>query len=358
MNKEIQSFPLYANEVVLTEGASATLASKAGFQYNRISDLRYGTTAVLRLPEGFDIGLRPIENWEGTASVKGIAKIDPPKLGTFGQWHWSMATEQDLCNRFNKLFADMRAQLKKSPEQLPDFPCSRSAGSLGAEWKSLNGGLSTFLPRTRYFFTAGIAYLGVEITEAVYHSFEIPKGATASDREAIRSLIKRYIMIAAGKHMPQEYIDGQNGNSVMLRLDTAKADVNRQVAVAEEDFSLGVFPIEIKKSTTVSLVDPFKGKSNAKFVVLGDSFATTHFFTGSGAVNGLRAAALFGALLRSKESTYDWLSFAQKVEENTQSMHARVMEGLGNAPLDGPFNSRLDRSRESSAAGNPFDIIE
>ncbi len=112
---------LVAISVLLPEGAGTKIAQELGLKTKTISEKLHGSTVALRLPHGFDITLRPIENFEGTASVKGVAKIDPEKLTLPGQpivgahsgkkYNWTMIGEQELCKELTKSSLKQRLKL-------------------------------------------------------------------------------------------------------------------------------------------------------------------------------------------------------------------------------------------------------
>ncbi|MGY3804466.1 hypothetical protein ACWNT8_10415 [Pigmentibacter ruber] len=330
----------------------------------------YGATVAFRLPVGFDISLRPIENFYGTASVKGIAQIDEDKLTKVGNdienYKWTMIDEQVLCVELNKqldeslkIYKSITPKPKEKIEETDiNFPCNPIATiPLLPPLSRRNGGDRIFLPRTRYFFTGGIAYLGAELQEKqykMYHEIEKyieNKNKTKVIKENTKQELKKIMLILAKKHMPREYIEGQDpipyksiadralGNSSIL------ADISRVIMVAEENTSLGLFPIILKRAVSfnkpVKIKDKVGNEKTMRVFVMGDSYATTHFFTGSGAVNGLRGASFFATAMYEGCTDISCVTAAKKISDTTDEMHAKVIEGKGDAPLDGPFNQRI-----------------
>jgi hypothetical protein len=355
-----QKFPLDGDIIIIAEGGGSKLAQVLGLKSKILSDKLYGSTVALRLPHGFDITLRPIENFDGTASVKGIAKIDDEKLTQPGNpligaktnqlYTWTMIKEQDLCKELNQVLGDT-AIATNTPIAGILLPCDTKSPALGAPWNKTNGGEKYFLPRTRYFFTGGIAYLGAELNEAQFAMFEKRKDADKTISDAAQLGLKKYLLILAKKHMPREYIEGQ-GQAHMISPaalnpgnNFAAANNNRVATVTEEKYSLSDFPIELKKADDFFIKTKIKNNNKPEkdvvVVQIGDSYGTTHFFTGSGAVNGLQAARAVGEALNNGNKESDWQKAAQKVSVATDKMHSKVMQGTDNAPLDGPFNSKL-----------------
>ncbi|HXW53500.1 MAG TPA: hypothetical protein VEL47_05290, partial [Myxococcota bacterium] len=208
-----------------------------------------------------------------------------------------------------------------------------------------------FLPRTRYFFTGGIAYMGAELSQRQLEMFE--KGKKKDIDPAISAAAKRghrrFLLTLAKKHMPREYVEGQGPHTILAPAsegnDTDAADNARVITITEENYSLTLFPIELKKANQFFAIFKLKdGDSKARAVRVvqeGDTYATTHFFTGSGAVNGLRAATFAGQALNAGGIGKDWEKAAIDASTATDAMHRKVMYGEGNAPLDGPFNEPL-----------------
>jgi 2-polyprenyl-6-methoxyphenol hydroxylase-like FAD-dependent oxidoreductase len=363
----VVTYPLNADVLAMAEGAAASgIAKTLGLQSTTLSNTLYGSTAALRLPTGFDIGLRPIENREGTASVKGIAILDAEKLGDFEGYRWSMMDEFALCLQLNEVL-DQTATVSHTPKEDGILlPCTKADSEkstyLQKLWTKRNGGTGdvsaagSFLPRTRYFFTAGIAYLGSELTEPQYNMFQKQSDSSVSRQVqlAVKEGHKQFMLLLAKKHMPKEYVEGQFGHTIAPAALTAgrnarSADFERVVMVTEENYSLTVFPVQLRKANQFSSIHQFQSAQNAssksvRVVALGDTYATTHFFTGSGAVNGLRSAMSLGRALLDGGSDYGFKLAGHEVGHATQKMHDRVIKGAGNAPLDGPFNELLSGS--------------
>ena len=357
--------PFSTDILLLTEGAGRGVGMALGLMARPLSDILYGATVALRLPVGFDIGLRPIENAYGSASVIGIAQIDADKLGTFDGRTWSMIGEQDLCRELNGVVREAYLTPVDGNAGLAAFkgrisvaqmmlPCEHMRTDLSARGAlpafaqyvpTSRGGTIYYLPRSRYFFTGGIAYLGGELTENQYNLLRAVPGA-----------LKKYMLVLAKKHMPRQYIEGAPllgaapaaaeyfVSPTVLAPDDgmnfAEADRARDVKVAEERYSLTSFAIQLTRADSFYNVQTI-GPKRTIIMRLGDSYATTHFFTGSGAVNGLRAAILVGGLLERGVTETNLDTAANDVNRFTDRMHGIVMRGEGNAPLDGPFNNPL-----------------
>lgn len=327
-------FHTRANVFAVAEGAGSSIPGQVGISTKTLSKKLYGATSALRLPVGFDTTLRPIENVYGTASVKGIAKIDAEKLVSPDHgYRWSMISEQELCAELNAVLTKT-ATTRAMDASSVLLPC-QSADTLSDAWKKLNGGDMWYLPRTRYFFTGGIAYLGSELTESQYNLFQVDKAAGGAG-------LREFILTVAKKHMPKQYVEGQGARtpsvaSAALGDDASDADDARVVMVTEPRYSLTQFPIELKKADAFYTI-----VRGTRVVLLGDTYATTHFFTGSGAVNGLRAAKLFGDAIANGGTEEEWAAAAVMASNYTNQMHHKVMVGTGyNSPLDGPYNEPL-----------------
>lgn len=357
--------------IVVSEGNNDKAKDTFDIARNDLStETLYGATAAFRLPVGFDVALRPIENFYGTASVKGIAKIDVDKLTKVGNdienYTWTMIDERTLCEELNhqldeslKIYKSItpkpKEQIETTDINLPCNPITKTPLPLPLSRR--NGGDKVFLPRTRYFFTGGIAYLGAELQEKQYKMYQEiekyidKKNKTKIIKENTKQELKKIMLILAKKHMPREYIEGQEGRfqykSVAdraLRDSTILADISRVIMVAEENTSLGLFPIILKKAASFDKIVKIKNKAGnektMRVIFMGDSYATTHFFTGSGAVNGLRAANFFGTAIHEGCTDISCNEAGKKASDATDEMHAKVIEGKGDAPLDGPFNQR------------------
>ena len=356
-----QKFAVNGDNMIIAEGAGSKLADKLGLKTKTISDKLHGSTVALRLPIGFDITLRPIENFNGTASVKGVAKIDPEKLTLPGQsimgksgkkYTWTMIDEQALCKELNQVLTETALQTHTATDELL-LPCDTKSEDLKEPWNQRNGGEKYFLPRTRYFFTGGIAYLGGELNDGQFAMFEKKRNPDKAISEAAHAGLKKYLLVLAKKHMPREYVEGQGATGHMIspsvlnpgKNNFSAANKDRVITVVEETYSLSSFPIELKKAEEFFVRRKLKNNGEEEKDVLiaqiGDTYATTHFFTGSGAVNGLEAAMAVGRALNSGNKESDWQTAAQDVSVATDKMHSKVMKGTGNAPLDGPFNHSL-----------------
>lgn len=349
-------YPLAADILAIAQGVDSAVAKTFGFETKAISKPLYGATVALRLPKGFDIGLRPIENRDGTASVKGIALIDPEKLTLNGnyiesattgkQYRWTMVLENELCHELNFELNRAIKELKFVGDAADILlPCDTLAKDLPPMWQKKNGGDKYFLPRTRYFFTGGIAYLGAELNEGQLKLLQ--KRANDPEAQKRQLALKRFMLVLAKKHMPKEYVEGQDHQAEFgplinetLGQDLDAADKARVIIVTEENYSLTTFPILLRKAAEFMKFHNLSSRP-LRVVLLGDSFATTHFFTGSGAVNGLRAASSFGQALKEGADEKAFLKAQNQISTATDEMHRKVTEGLGNAPLDGPFNEQL-----------------
>jgi hypothetical protein len=337
--------------VTMTEGSGTRLPETLGFRYNTLSKPLFGATVAFRLPVGFDISLRPIENREGTASVIGIAKIDPEKLtgvsppasGVLEGHTWSMIDETTLCHQLNGVIHETVLATQTADEGDLMFPCVPPE-QLSPFWLKRNGGEHSFLPRTRYFFTGGIAYMGADLTPTQYALFQKRADSDHLIGAAAKSGLRKFMLTLAKKHMPKEYVEGQAPGQLVAPeaegSNTVSADHQRVVTVTEEAYSLGLFPVEIRKRDRLFVVSSLENRP-VRFLALGDCYATTHFFTGSGAVNGLRASMFFGRALENGASPSDWADAEKEVSGATDEMHAKVIQGKGNSPLDGPFNESL-----------------
>jgi 2-polyprenyl-6-methoxyphenol hydroxylase-like FAD-dependent oxidoreductase len=338
------SHAVHSDILVIAEGAGARLASQLDLKQDTLSKTLYGSTMAMRLPVGFDLALRPIENKEGTASVKGIAIIDDKKLTKPGhdlegnrgrKYRWTMIKEQELCRELNKIL-EKTAKATNSPSDSLLLPCETISANLEEKWRKTNGGKEFYLPRTRYFFTGGIAYLGAELSKEHFEIFQKKEAAAKNG-------LKEFLLVLAKKHMPRQYIEAQKfaNKTEVIAAEALKSDFNeanraRVVIATEENYSLTSFPIELKKADSF-----YKKFKNLAVLRVGDSYATTHFFTGSGAVNGLRAAIYVGEALQNGAREEDFMKASQKISAATDEMHEKVTKGTGNAPLDGPFNERL-----------------
>jgi hypothetical protein len=347
-------YPVPADILAVTEGAAASLAKMVGVEPRAVSRPLFGATVAFRLPVGFDIGLRPVENRDGTASVKGIAVIDPEKLIPAdprfpSHYHWTMVEEPELVRELNQVLTAAAHGTGTDPFAPGILLPVLGSGLLAAEWHKLCGGKDFFLPRTRYFFAGGLAYLGAELSQGQYEMFQRRNDTDPGVRAAAQKGLEAFMLILAKKHMPREYVEGQTPTHPIAgpaeRADTAAADHARVITITELRSSLSTFPIVLRKAPDFSiLVQAANGQDppgTMRVVLLGDSFATTHFFTGSGAVNGLRAAMSLGRALAKGGTDTAWKEASKEVNEATDGMHQRVMAGTGNAPLDGPFNEGL-----------------
>ena len=342
-----------ADILAISEGAGSQAAQALHMQSKPISNMLYGATVALRLPQGFDIGLRPIENKEGTASVVGIAKIDPQKLTKPGQslgrrhYTWTMIEEHKLCEELNTILSHTADSTHYPSAHEVLLPCDLDVSHMPNPKRI--GGENTVLPRTRYFFTAGIAYMGAEVTKPQFEMFHTDRSDSPAVRENKRSGLKEFMLILAKKHMPREYVEGQGLHKPLIAQEAEgesnySADRARVVMLTEEKYSLTVFPIQLRKGTQYYFMENFiDGEHHrpVRVVAEGDTYGTTHFFTGSGAVNGLRAAILFGLALQNGNTQQSWDAAAKRASEYTDDMHHKVIDGEGNAPLDGPYNERL-----------------
>jgi len=358
-----KQYPISGDVLIIAEGSGSRISKELGLDTKTISDQLHGSTVALRLPHGFDITLRPIENREGTASVKGIAIIDPEKLTAPGQllvgahtgniYTWTMIDEKDLCKELNQVLENTATQTNTPVSSGLLFPCDTKSTALGAPWKDRNGGKEHFLPRTRYFFTGGIAYLGAELNDAQY-ALLYRRPAADNDLYAAERQegLKKYLLLLAKKHMPREYVEGR-GKVNMIHPSVLtpgipggnkyiSADGDRVITVTEEAYSLTAFPIELKKANEFFVVRKLKNPGQKEKDILivqeGDTYGTTHFFTGSGAVNGLEAAMSIGKALNNGFKASDWEQAGQEISTATDKMHSKVMRNTGNAPLDGPYN--------------------
>ena len=356
-----ENFPLNGDIIVIAEGGGSKLAQTLGLKSKTLSDKLHGSTVALRLPHGFDITLRPIENFEGTASVQGVAKIDDEKLTKPGKpitgvktkrkYNWTMIGEQDLCKELNQVLTETADQTKTSTDNIL-LPCDTQKGALGAPWDMRMGGENYFLPRTRYFFTGGIAYLGAELNEGQFAMFTKKDEMDKSLNDAAKAGLKKFLLLLAKKHMPREYVEGQAKPRQLISPaattpgnNFSAANNKRVITITEEAYSLTAFPIELKKAEEFFIKRKLKnGTEQEKEVLIvqvGDTYGTTHFFTGSGAVNGLQAAIAVGEALNNGNKDSDWQKAANDVSAKTDKMHSKVMFGTDNAPLDGPFNHKL-----------------
>lgn len=355
--KNASTIPMWGDVIVLTEGAGSEIRNVLGIPVDTVSKPLYGSTVALRLPTGFDIGLRPIENLEGSASVKGIAEIDQDKLtkpgksiiggnnidGTRRQYTWTMIGEQELCRQLNQVLEKTDKDKSYYSDETFLLPCETPAAKLSKDWQAINGGKDYYLPRTRYFFTGGIAYLGAGLTKSQQEMF-------FKDKDSL----KKYLLVLAKKHMPREYIESQEFNNrgraeliapEALGTDIQKAKKPRVITVTEGAYSLSTFPIELKRAREfmkkIRLKNENEEPKEVVVILAGDAYATTHFFTGSGAVNGLRAAVSIGKALKNGARDQDWQKAGKEISDFTDEMHNKVMRGTGNAPLDGPYNAPL-----------------
>jgi len=302
-SKSIQ--PMATDILALTESGSSRNTRAMGSVIRDVSNQLYGATVAFRLPVAFDVGLRPVENREGTASVKGIAVIDPGKLTPPGphpglRFHWTMVEEQELLQELNEVLAETARGTGTAPSTpgilLPVQPYDQ----LDPQWRKRTG-------------------------------------------------LKNYMLLLAKKHMPREYVESQAHAQPIAaeaeEADPAAADRARVILITEPLLSLSTFPIVLRRAPRFFFMVKVAKDSDpprpVRVVLLGDAYATTHFFTDSGAVNGLRAARSFGQALANGGTDSAWGNAEREVSAATDAMHHRAIHGSGNAPLDGPFNEGL-----------------
>jgi 2-polyprenyl-6-methoxyphenol hydroxylase-like FAD-dependent oxidoreductase len=157
------------------------------------------------------------------------------------------------------------------------------------------------------------------------------------------------MLVVAKKHMPREYIEGQAHAGLIAAEaeghDPAAADRARVILDTEPHLAFRGLSEVLRRSPRfffrVKVAKDSDPPRPVRVVLVGDAYATTHFFTGSGVVNGLRAARSFGKALANGGTDSAWGDAEREVTATTDAMHHRAMQGSGNAPLDGPFNEGL-----------------
>ncbi len=313
--------PTSVHWVVSSEGPASKLREVLGINLDIITKKLYGSTTAFIIPDGFPSEYRPIENAHGTASIpRNSDDMKPESIGV-------LASESS------------RDGIAVVDNMKPEHHMVNKADlltSLNALFE--NAGLSqdvvatlrlTEVPRTRFFVTGGIFYLGAEVTGPQYDFFTALKDPSDPTKGTRLDVHQEFMRILTAKHIPMEWT-----TSDVLKI--SEPDPKTQLSKSQS-----IFPIELQQATYFT-IENHMGKSVFFGTAIGDTYATTHFFTGTGAVNGLRQATFLGTAIQADCTPAALETANQQAFEKTVGMQDRVMRGAGNAPLDGPFNPPVD----------------
>lgn len=313
--------PTSAHWVVSSEGPASKLRELLGITIDIVTKKLYGSTTAFIIPDGFPSEYRPIENKHGTASIP--RNSDDMKPEDIGQ----LASESSYDG------------IAVVDNMKPEHHMVTKAGllaSLNALFE--NAGLSedvvatlrlTEVPRTRFFVTGGIFYLGAEITGPQYDFFTALKDPSDPTKGTRLDIHQEFMRLLTAKHIPMEFT-----TSDVLKI--SEPDPKTQLSKSQS-----LFPIQLQQASHF-IIEDHVGKSVFFGTAIGDTYATTHFFTGTGAVNGLRGAEKLGTAVQEGCTPASLETANQQAFEKTVDMQDLVMRGTKNAPLDGPFNPPMD----------------
>lgn len=180
--------------------------------------------------------------------------------------------------------------------------------------------LAEMMPRTRLFIMNDVIYMGSEFSE---DQWKFLKQGRDPD------LLKGYYSKLAAKHFGGEpHVSKLSGLSF----------------IDNQKFSMAAFPIQLNQAQNF-WGEVQGGKNRLQVMVIGDSAAETHFFTGTGVNRGFDDSSRIGSMVR--DNTGNFKQYNQLTQESVSAMFNKSY-GKAGAPPDAQkarrFMTNLDET--------------